>query len=105
MAFTYKLELADGAPADPPTMKSATPTWNAGDIIHFGRQKSRSCESATVTPHPWSSSPNPGAAERRSPRATRRGQPDLGGAVQGRTAPRDRRALASGQLDHARASA
>jgi hypothetical protein len=33
MAFTYKLEHADGTPADPPTFRTAIATWNAGDTI------------------------------------------------------------------------
>jgi hypothetical protein len=36
MAFTYKLEQEDGAPADPPTLQTAVPTWNAGDTIPLG---------------------------------------------------------------------
>jgi hypothetical protein len=36
MAFTYKLEFEDGTPADPPTFRTAVPTWNAGDMIPFG---------------------------------------------------------------------
>ena len=31
MAFTYKLEHEDGTPADPPTFRTAVPTWNAGE--------------------------------------------------------------------------
>jgi hypothetical protein len=29
-AFTFKLELADGTPADPPTLKTAVPDWRPG---------------------------------------------------------------------------
>jgi hypothetical protein len=36
MAFTYKLEHADGTPADPPTLRTAVPNWNAGDTIPPG---------------------------------------------------------------------
>jgi hypothetical protein len=32
MAFTYKLEEEDGTPADPPTFRSAVPTWQPGDL-------------------------------------------------------------------------
>jgi len=35
-AFTYKLELEDGAPADPPTFKTAVPNWKAGHVIPLG---------------------------------------------------------------------
>jgi hypothetical protein len=37
MAFTCKLEQADGTPADPPTLDSAVPNWSAGDTIPLGR--------------------------------------------------------------------
>jgi hypothetical protein len=37
MAFTYRLEYKDGTPADPPTLASAMPNWNAGDKIPLGR--------------------------------------------------------------------
>jgi hypothetical protein len=36
-AFSYKLELRDGTPADPPTFKTAVPTWRPGNIIPLGR--------------------------------------------------------------------
>jgi hypothetical protein len=29
MAFTFKLEHPDGAPADPPTLRSAVPNWRS----------------------------------------------------------------------------
>jgi hypothetical protein len=32
--FTFKLELADGSPADPPSFRAAVPTWRPGDTIH-----------------------------------------------------------------------
>jgi hypothetical protein len=34
--FHFKLETADGAPADPPTFQSAIPGWAAGDAITPG---------------------------------------------------------------------
>jgi hypothetical protein len=34
--FHFKLETADGAPADPPTFQSAIPGWAAGDAITLG---------------------------------------------------------------------
>ena len=34
--FAYKLERADGTPADPPLFKTAVPTWQAGDTIPLG---------------------------------------------------------------------
>ena len=39
MAFTFKLEHPDGTPADPPTLRSAVPTWAIGDKIPFGPGK------------------------------------------------------------------
>jgi hypothetical protein len=33
MAFTYRLEQEDGTPADPPTFRTAVPTWRAGDTV------------------------------------------------------------------------
>jgi len=37
MAFIFKLELEDGAPADPPRLDTAVPNWSAGDTIPLGR--------------------------------------------------------------------
>jgi hypothetical protein len=39
MAFTYKLEQEDGTPADPPTFRTAVPTWSPGDTIPLGRDR------------------------------------------------------------------
>jgi hypothetical protein len=39
MAFTYRLELEDGTPADPPTLDTAVPTWGVGDTIPLGRDR------------------------------------------------------------------
>jgi hypothetical protein len=33
MAFQFRLELADGTPAYPPTLKAAVPDWRPGDTI------------------------------------------------------------------------
>ena len=33
MTFTFKLEQADGTPADPPTVRSAVPDTRPGDTI------------------------------------------------------------------------
>ena len=42
MVFTYKLELEDGAPADPPTIRSAPGvTWKPGDTIPLGKRTLR----------------------------------------------------------------
>jgi hypothetical protein len=38
-AFAYKLELEDGTPADPPTFKTAVPSWRLGDTIPLGRDR------------------------------------------------------------------
>jgi hypothetical protein len=37
--FTYRLELEDGTPADPPPFETAVPNWRAGDTIPLGRDK------------------------------------------------------------------
>ena len=34
--FTFRLELEDGTPADPPVLHTAAPTWQAGDTIPLG---------------------------------------------------------------------
>jgi hypothetical protein len=41
MAFIYKLglELEDGTPANPPTLDTAVPNWQAGDTIPLGRDR------------------------------------------------------------------
>ena len=36
MAFLFRLETADGAPAEPPTLTSAVPNWRPGDTIPLG---------------------------------------------------------------------
>jgi hypothetical protein len=40
MAFasTFELQLADGTPADPPTLTTAAPLWRPGDTIPLGRR-------------------------------------------------------------------
>jgi hypothetical protein len=39
LTFTFKLELEDGTPADPPTLRAAVPNWAAGDTIPLGAQR------------------------------------------------------------------
>lgn len=36
--FNFKLEYADGTPADPPTLTAAAPNWRPGDTIHLSRK-------------------------------------------------------------------
>jgi hypothetical protein len=36
MAFLFRLETADGGPAEPPTLTSAVPNWGPGDTIPLG---------------------------------------------------------------------
>jgi hypothetical protein len=36
MAFLYRLEYADGTPADPPEHRTAVPNWRPGDTIPRG---------------------------------------------------------------------
>jgi hypothetical protein len=37
--LTYRLELEDGTPADPPTLNTAVPNWRPGDTIPLGRDR------------------------------------------------------------------
>jgi hypothetical protein len=39
MTFTVKLEQADGAPAEPPTIQSTVTNWRTGDTIPLGRDR------------------------------------------------------------------
>jgi hypothetical protein len=39
--LTFKLETADGAPADPPTFQTVAPLWRPGDTIPLGRRTLR----------------------------------------------------------------
>jgi len=36
MAFLFRLETADGVPAEPPKLTSAVPNWRAGDTMPLG---------------------------------------------------------------------
>jgi hypothetical protein len=40
LGFTYRLELEDGTPADPPTFRSTVTAWKAGDTIPLGGGRS-----------------------------------------------------------------
>jgi hypothetical protein len=37
MAFQFRLGHDDGTPADPATLKTAVPNWQAGDTIPLGK--------------------------------------------------------------------
>jgi hypothetical protein len=39
MAFTFRLELEDGTPADPPVLHTAVPNWQVGDTIPLGADR------------------------------------------------------------------
>jgi hypothetical protein len=41
MAFLFKLETAEGVPAEPPTLSSAVPNWSPGDEIPLGGRSLR----------------------------------------------------------------
>jgi hypothetical protein len=41
MAFTFKLEHADGTPADPATFTTVAPRWRTGDVIPLGHRSLR----------------------------------------------------------------
>jgi hypothetical protein len=36
MAFTFKLETMDGAPADPPLFTTVASQWRSGDTVPLG---------------------------------------------------------------------
>jgi hypothetical protein len=50
MAFTFKLELEDGTPADPAVLHTAVPTWSPGDTIPLGRERTLSVVEIRVDP-------------------------------------------------------
>jgi hypothetical protein len=39
--FLFRLELADGWPAEPPTLSAAVPDWLDGSMIHLGKRTLR----------------------------------------------------------------
>ncbi len=39
--FLFKLERADGEPAQPSSFSSAVPNWGPGETIHFGHKTLR----------------------------------------------------------------
>jgi hypothetical protein len=39
--FLFRLETADGAPADPSTLSAAVPNWREGDTIPLGKRTLR----------------------------------------------------------------
>jgi hypothetical protein len=39
--FLFRLETADGAPAEPSSLDSAVPNWRPGDTIPLGRRTLR----------------------------------------------------------------
>ena len=39
--FLFRLETADGEPAEPATLRSAVPNWRPGDMISFGHKTLR----------------------------------------------------------------
>jgi hypothetical protein len=39
--FIFRLEKADGLPAEARTLEAAVPNWRAGDVISLGRQQLR----------------------------------------------------------------
>jgi hypothetical protein len=40
MTFTFKLERADGALADPPSFRTGVYVWRPGDVIWLGADRS-----------------------------------------------------------------
>jgi hypothetical protein len=41
LAFLFKLETTEGAPAEPPSLSTAVPNWRSGDTIPLGRRTLR----------------------------------------------------------------
>jgi hypothetical protein len=39
--FLFRLETADGSPAEPPSLSAAVPSWRPGDTIHLGTRTMR----------------------------------------------------------------
>lgn len=39
--FLFRLETADGKPAEPPRLSSAVPNWGLGEMIHLGHKALR----------------------------------------------------------------
>ena len=39
MSFAFRLELANGEPAEPPTFTSSEPNWRVGDTIFLGPRR------------------------------------------------------------------
>jgi hypothetical protein len=37
--FTFRLELVDGTPADPPTLKTAVPNWQTVTRARWGERR------------------------------------------------------------------
>jgi hypothetical protein len=50
MAFIYRLETANGTPAEPPTLATAVPNWSLGDVIPLGHRALRVIGKRTTTP-------------------------------------------------------
>jgi hypothetical protein len=41
VAFLFRLETVDGAPAEPAMFDTATPKWRPGDVIPLGKRTLR----------------------------------------------------------------
>lgn len=39
--FLFRLEMADGSPAEPSKLESVVPNWRPGDVITLGRRQLR----------------------------------------------------------------
>jgi hypothetical protein len=53
----FRLELEDGTPAEPPTLHTAVPNWQAGDTIPLGADRTLVASSASVCEGPRSDLP------------------------------------------------
>jgi hypothetical protein len=48
MAFLFRLETEDGAPAEPATLHAAVPNWRPGDTIPLGYKVLRVVDDSDV---------------------------------------------------------
>jgi hypothetical protein len=44
MAYVFRLENADGSPAEPPSFRTSEGNWVVGDVVPMGRRRLRVVE-------------------------------------------------------------
>jgi hypothetical protein len=52
MAFDFELQNTDGTPASPPTLSTAVPNWQAGDVIPLAPGKTLRVVSVQLSKDP-----------------------------------------------------